>query len=515
MSYFDQYEKHIQNLTHFKTSFELHNVPLYVANSLRRSFSSNVPTTAFDDTYYDNPADRSINIKTNTSALHNEFLSHRLSLVPINMEMPNILIINTKQEKNGKRHFLFDDKTEIPTFTLDVKNNAEQQAFRDKNGIIEVTTDHFKIHNAEGSIDQYMLHDPFTKRPIVLNKLKYNISDPLEGDHIDLVCIPTIGQGKQNARYDPTGTVTFQYKVEESKIDSVFEKKLAYLKNERKSKNLDEFSNIEIEQLKTSFNLLDKNRVYHRDQNGDPSIFELSVESIGFMNPDQIIFDGISVLYLMVKDVINSINLSVISEMGAVKDSDVNFSVNSKVKISDITNSDNIGINVNIKNENHTLGNLVSSTVRDYYCGERAKEMNLLAISSYKMQHPTIEELDIILVPHTSITKDQYIKHIYNIVMKDEIFLNELDFSKKLETLDIDTIRKVFCTMLFVKSLFIALNKLNDILTEFSELSGVVSTTFNIIDNSEYFTKNSWCTDKLSEAFGVDLSKSTKPVFNN
>ena len=59
------------NGKHYKTEFILNNTPVYIANSLRRSFSSLVPTITFDDTYYDDINSRSIRIFKNTSGLHN------------------------------------------------------------------------------------------------------------------------------------------------------------------------------------------------------------------------------------------------------------------------------------------------------------------------------------------------------------------------------------------------------------------------------------------------------------
>ena len=41
-------------------------------------------------------------IKKNTSALHNEFLSHELSHIPLSLEIPNVLDITSKLNKNGR-----------------------------------------------------------------------------------------------------------------------------------------------------------------------------------------------------------------------------------------------------------------------------------------------------------------------------------------------------------------------------------------------------------------------------
>ena len=132
----------------------------------------------------------------------------------------------------------------------------------------------------------------------------------------------------------------------------------------------------------------------------------MSVESIGFMSPDSIIYNSLCSLILLIKDISNSINIS-------INNSCLDFTTNSKITISELDHTNvNSGVNINIKNENHTIGNMLSMLMRDLYTSDGSKlELDVLKYVGYKMQHPAIEEIDIIIIPNENDT-NQIIKYI-------------------------------------------------------------------------------------------------------
>ena len=64
----------VENVTENQIRFRLKNVSTAYANTLRRIIIAEVPTMAIEF----------VNIRENTSPLHDEFLSHRLGLIPLN-----------------------------------------------------------------------------------------------------------------------------------------------------------------------------------------------------------------------------------------------------------------------------------------------------------------------------------------------------------------------------------------------------------------------------------------------
>lgn len=63
----------ILELSKYVLKFELLNTDLSIANALRRIIISEIPTMAID----------LVEIKENTSALHDEYIAHRLGLIPL------------------------------------------------------------------------------------------------------------------------------------------------------------------------------------------------------------------------------------------------------------------------------------------------------------------------------------------------------------------------------------------------------------------------------------------------
>ena len=59
-----------------------------------------------------------------------------------------------------------------------------------------------------------------------------------------------------------------------------------------------------MKQFEKSFYLLDKERVFKCNDVGEPNSFDFGVESIGFLEPSQIVFSSLKVLELRLSDLL-------------------------------------------------------------------------------------------------------------------------------------------------------------------------------------------------------------------
>lgn len=174
-------------------TFILRNVDTSFANALRRIIISEVPTLAID----------LVEIETNTSVLPDEFISHRLGLIPLNSKYVKKFLYTKDCDCIEKC-----DNCSID-FTLDIycKDNIHLVK---SNDLITYSKDVNPI------------------KDIVIVKLGKN-------QEIKLKAIAKKGIGKEHAKWSPVSTATYQI-IADIKID---QKKINIMTEEQKRKWID------------------------------------------------------------------------------------------------------------------------------------------------------------------------------------------------------------------------------------------------------------------------------------
>ena len=110
----------------------------------------------------------------------------------------------------------------------------------------------------------------------------------------------------------------------------------------------------------------------------------------------------------------------------------INFESSSKIELNNLT-SKRTRLSIKIYDENHTIGNLVQHYLRKEYLADTKSPDNMLSIASYRMPHPTIEEIEFIMVPSKHIDKNKMIleisKYLIKLILKS-VKESELDVEK-------------------------------------------------------------------------------------
>ena len=286
-------------------------------NCLRRLIITEVETIGFNTEEYDSS---DIKILENTSSLHNEFILHRIGLIPVNTDN-----IETYDPTKYKFILNVENKTNIP---------------------IDVTTKDFQIKNLETNefenSEKFFPKNPITNDYILITRLKPTPYG--NGEKIHLEGKSSKGIGKEHIRYSPVSNVVFTNKIDPNIAELEFKK---YVKNN---------PDMELSKQKNKFKLEESERCFYINENGDPNMFEFIIESIGILKPNTILLEALSKMTFKLK-------MFMIEFDKAISNTGSNVEIRestSLMKAYDIV----------IHNETHTLGHLLQSHINVLYKAE-------------------------------------------------------------------------------------------------------------------------------------------------
>lgn len=458
----------------YEISFTLHNIHTGLANSLRRTILTEIPNISFDDTDI-NEHDSSITIHKNTGALHNEFLAHRLSLIPICTIHNNILRIKTYWDNISQmRKYAFSNQEKIPIFVLKQSNaDVSETGMFGNTQIKEVFSNDFTFLTpadfAGRSMDEFFPRDIITDDYILINKLKPSFNESI-GEEIHATCKVTIGRGKDNTRYCPVGTVTYSFEQDHpDKIEENFIHYIDYLQKERREKKIDEYKLAEIADIKTSYAHLDAYRVFKKDKLGNANSILFNVETIGGMNPYTIVYDAFNILSLKLQDILKGI-------LYVHHNDKTKINMTNKIEIKKINNR---LYEINLNNEDHTIGNLLAFYMKYLYTDGIGIIASIFKIASYKMPHPLENKIVFRMQLLDSINLEHCLSltHVTNSIRNKSGEVVPFVNISSLDNLD-----KWAIVELFQLTIIYVLDLLDKLKAEWLHKTPVTDTSFDIID---------------------------------
>lgn len=167
----------------YRVDFKLSNVDLTLANALRRTMIAEVPTVAIDI----------VEVEVNTSVLPDEFLAHRLGLIPLNSKHCD----NDMEYNRDCTCESWCSRCSV-RLTLHARCNQADDVMKVYSRDLVVTGD-----RANEWVGNPVITDPEGKGPLIAKLIK--------GQELKLTCIARKGIAKEHAKWSPTSAVGFEY----------------------------------------------------------------------------------------------------------------------------------------------------------------------------------------------------------------------------------------------------------------------------------------------------------------
>jgi DNA-directed RNA polymerase alpha subunit len=309
--------------------FTISGINVSLANAIRRTVLSDIPTLAiYTETYDDNQCI----IQANNTRLHNEILKQRLSCIPIHMTELDIL--------PGK--YILD---------LDVQNETDV--------MIVVTTEDFRIRSkisnnylTKDEVRRIFPPNPKTNSFIDFARLQPMIGESIPGEHIKLTAEFSVRTAKENSTFNVVSKCAYGNTLDTIRANKIWDE----LDDKLRS---DQMTQDEIETQKLNFYLLDAHRHFITDS------FDFVIQTIGVYSNKDIIKKACSVLYNKFTNLILAI------------DSDTIPIINSETTME-------FGFDIILENEDYTIGKVLEYLLYEkYYMKEK-----VLTFCGFKKFHP-------------------------------------------------------------------------------------------------------------------------------
>ena len=337
-----------------KLSIDVNNIDVSYVNSIRRTIFTDIPNVGFYFKLNDHHVDSNTNILVNDSPIHNEFLSHRISLIPI-------CITATEIDKWSDNMY---------KFVLKAENTTPNH--------MDITTEHFEIFDETGEklsksrTKEIFPPNEMTKDFILITKLHpvVNVENPKKihieitarkGIAKDCICWSTVSQCSYFNRID-----------EELALKTLNEHVEKELKKENERTKSD---------IIADFNTLERYRCFQKNNYDEPNAFTFLLESECKLSPEYIFFKACTILISQLEEL--SVNIA--------KDDESNL-----IEIVTSNAADNF-YTVSVKGHTHTIANLLQSNIMNLCVrGEDKSFVDYkLVYVGYCVPHP-LEELFVI-----------------------------------------------------------------------------------------------------------------------
>ncbi|ANS04200.1 DNA directed RNA polymerase subunit D [uncultured Mediterranean phage] len=310
--------------------FTLSGVHMSLANSIRRTILSDIPTVVFRTFPYN---ENQATIHKNTTRFNNEILKQRLSCIPIHIQ---------------------DLETPLEDFEVEInmKNKTDSIQF--------ITSKDFRVKNIK--LDSYINTDEVRKifpadsitgEYIDFARLRPKISDEIPGEELHITAKLSIGTADQDGMFNVVSTCAYANTIDPIKRDDEWKK---YLTSIAKERSIDKD---EQEAEKENWMLLEGKRQFK------PNSFDFTVETIGVYENKVLIAKAVKIIMNSLVDIFTKIS-------------------NGDFKLEESDSTLKNGYDVKLEGYDYTVGKVIEFMLYDMYY----RKEETLSYISFKKIHP-------------------------------------------------------------------------------------------------------------------------------
>jgi len=338
--------------------FILENTNTTIANTIRRLILTETRSAGFraDLTSRTDPG---VQIRKNTSAIFNEMLAHRLTLVPLGVRN-----LDSFDPKRYECLLHIKNETRGP-ITPDSIRHVSASDFRVRERQEDGT---FTELGAPGTAALFPV-DPITKTSSLIVSLRPQWNPEQPAEEVDLTAYPVIGRGREFMGFSPVSQCSFENTRDEDPVrqERFFTEWLAAYKK------VADPTALTAEQAATyrqEWLTLGVQRCFLVDERGQPNSFSFTVESVGIRPVPEIVAEGIQAAVDLVAPYADPDKTA--DELG--------------LTIQPIDSRMN-GVDVQFDGQEHTLGNLLQTLITEEYLDREAADSPITFVG-YKVRHP-------------------------------------------------------------------------------------------------------------------------------
>jgi DNA-directed RNA polymerase subunit L/DNA-directed RNA polymerase alpha subunit len=330
--------------------FCLRPVIVSYANALRRAIQTEVSVLGFRADMTEDGSTSDVKIFKNSTPMSNEMLADRVGLLPIVMTSDSwvkesvlfrLKVVNTTDEVRMVTASDFE--------CLEKRDDAEERV---------------RIPNT-----QFFHPNPVTGETCLIAVLKPMV-DGQEPEEIHLEAYASLGKGREHARFNPTSQCSYAYTrdTDPVKIKALFN---TWVKEQKKVDPVDLDKDADRKAvLEREFRSLEIYRCYLQDPDGEPYSFDFTVETIGTLPIQKIVYEALVSLATLVEKYSN-IDSGDLPENIEIRPADARLK----------------GYDFWIGGEDHTLGNILQTWLDENEVGSE------ISFAGYKIPHPLRDEM--------------------------------------------------------------------------------------------------------------------------